>query len=403
MRILFILPVVAFFALLTDVRAQSGCTDPAASNYNSSAITNNGSCTYPYTHYDPQLRAAFGPGVSESSGVVFTDGKFWTHNDSGNQPNIFSVDTSTGAILQTVFIDNYLNTDWEDITADSNYIYVGDFGNNNGTRTDLKILKIAKADITTSHIVHLNAQAISFSYTDQTSFTSSSGHNFDCESVISIKDSLYIFTKDRGDGATRVYKLPKVPGTYPVSPYTGFNVGGLITGADYNPSTREIVLIGYLSSKYGSFLWFLSDYTNDQFFSGNKRRVEISNGGEWQTEGVCWLPGNRFFISCELTNSTPSSFYICNRNLKPSAVNDINTGKSFVVYPNPAYNTVNIKTLVMPGFYKLADVTGRFVSQGELYKGDNSIDIARQPAGLYRLLLYNETGAFISVTNFCKQ
>ena len=36
------------------------------------------------------------------------------------------------------------NVDWEDITQDETHIYIADFGNNNGNRTDLKIYKILK-------------------------------------------------------------------------------------------------------------------------------------------------------------------------------------------------------------------------------------------------------------------
>jgi len=220
--------------IFTAARAQSGCTDPSATNYDPSAVTNDGSCVYPVTHYSPVLRAALNPIITESSGLIWTDRKLWTHNDSGNPPEIYNVDTTDGHTIQTVVIDNYPNVDWESISADSGYIYVGDAGNNHGSRTDLKILKIAKSDITAGSVVHVNAQAISFSYTDQTSFVPSSTNNFDCEALISIRDSLYIFTKDRGDMQTRVYKLPKIPGTYAVSPYTSYNVNGLITDASYD-------------------------------------------------------------------------------------------------------------------------------------------------------------------------
>jgi hypothetical protein len=257
--------------------SQSGCTDPAANNYNSSAITNDGSCTYNVTNMTVHAKGSVADSVPECSGLIFTNGMMWTHNDSGNPNNIYKVDTANGTILQTVKITNFPNVDWEDITADTNYIYVSDAGNNNGTRTDLKILKIDKLQFLSSTLTAVNAtaQAINFSYSDQTSFVSSSTNNFDCESIISIGNSLYIFTKDRGDMQTRVYKLSKTPGTYTVSPYTSYNVNGLITGADYNPQTNEVALIGYKTSHLNSFMYFLNDFTGDNFFSGNKRRIKI--------------------------------------------------------------------------------------------------------------------------------
>ena len=372
--------------------AQSGCTDPAATNYDAGATTNDGSCLYSVTHNTPVLRGQLSSIITESSGLVLTDGKLWTHNDSGNPNDIYSIDTTDGHTLQTVTIDNYPNVDWEDIAADSNYIYVGDFGNNNGTRTDLKILKIKKTDIGTASVVHVNAQAISFAYTDQTSFTPSNTHNFDCESLIAIKDSLYIFTKDRGDMQTRVYKMPKIPGTYNLSPYTGFNVNGLITGADYNPNTNEIILIGYLSGHTYSFLWFLNDFKGDMFFSGNKRRIEISNGKEWQTEGVCFISNNRFFISCESTDSIDASLFVSDKSWLYTNVLKSNRSVQLCFYPNPVNNVLYIENLRSNASYSIQNISGQIIKQGVLYPADDKLDLNMLGKGFYILNIENPEG-----------
>ncbi len=405
MRSFIALFAILLFALPGNANAQGGCTDPTATNYNPSATSNDGSCLYAATHYNPALRAAFGSGVPESSGLIWSDGKLWTHNDSGNPASFFSVDTATGAILQTVFIDNFPNTDWENITADSAFIYVGNTGNNNGTRTDLKILKVAKADITTAAVVHVNAQAISFSYTDQTSFASSSTHNFDCEAMISIRDSLYLFTKDRGDSRTRVYKMPKTPGTYAVSPYTSFAAGGLITDAAYNPATKEVVLIGYLSGHLNSFIWFLNDYKADSFFTGNKRRVEINNGVEWQTEGITFFPGNRFLVSCEVTNSIPASFYVCNRNLTQSstAVNGLLKSGAITAYPNPVADMLHIDGMVTEASYLITGMTGQVLLEGKLASGAGYVAVKALPAGNYTLTISPANGDSITKMIFTKK
>jgi hypothetical protein len=385
-----------FFAILLlqygIVYSQTGCTDPAATNYNSTATINDGSCIYPVTHKSPVLRGPLNTIITESSGLVWTGGKLWTHNDSGKPAEIYSIDTSDGHILQTVVIDNFPNTDWEDITADSNYIYVGDHGNNNGDRTDLKILKIAKTDISAASIVHVNAQAISFSYTDQTSFTSSNTHNFDCEALISMRDSLYIFTKDRGDMQTRVYKMPKNPGSYALTPYTGYNVSGLITGADHNAHTNEIILIGYLSGHTGSFLWILNDFQGDMFFSGNKRRIEISNGVEWQTEGVAYLSDDRFFISCETTDPIPASLYTSDKVFTSMAVRNFSHGSLSNIHPNPTSEILYVSDLINNAHYKVTDMLGRTICTGDLQVGNNSIDMKRLIPGIYFFGISTESG-----------
>ena len=315
--------------------AQNGCTDINAANYNASASANDGSCLYPTTYRTPLLKFSLISLLNESSGLCYTDGKLWSHDDSGNSAEIYSIDTSDGHLLQRIIVDNYPNTDWEEITADSLCLYVGDFGNNNGTRTDLKVLKIKKSDITTAAIVHVMAEAISFSYSDQTSFTSSSTHNFDCEAMIPLNDSIYLFTKDRGDYKTRVYKLPKLTGTYSVAPYTSFSVNGLITGASYNKLKKEIVLIGYQNNHAASFLCYLNDFSSNQFFNGNKRRIEIGNASDWQTEGICWVDAATLFISNETSSAQVASLYRTDKLFQLNTEVQ-NANKSIpIYYPNP--------------------------------------------------------------------
>jgi len=116
--------------------------------------------------------------VAETSGLLFLNGKIITHNDSGDAPNLYELDSLTGNLLRTINISNATNLDWEDITEDETYIYIGDFGNNNGNRTDLKIVRITKADYLNSNSV--TADFITFSYEDQTDFSiRTNQHNFD--------------------------------------------------------------------------------------------------------------------------------------------------------------------------------------------------------------------------------
>jgi len=320
--------------------AQSGCTDLEATNYNLNATLNDGSCVYTVFNATSTLKCKLSSNILESSGLAYSDGKLWTINDSGNSASFFSVDTTNGTIIQTVIIDNYPNVDWEEIKADADYIYIGDFGNNNGTRTDLKVLKVAKSDIGTAATVHLNASAITFSYSDQTSFKSSTTHNFDCEAMISIGNFLYLFTKNRGDKQSRVYKLSKTPGIYSLSPFTFFNTNGLVTGADYDPVKNEVSLVGYASTSHiYSFVWILNDFQNDMFFSGNKRRIELGANTDWQTEGICYQQTQKLFISAE-----GSTLYTLSESqwLKPitTGLYKAKASEGFFYYPNPSNDKV---------------------------------------------------------------
>ena len=60
--------------------------------------------------------------VSEASGIILFNGHLVIHNDSGNTPCLYEMDTLTGELVRTIDIINATNTDCEDITQDESYI-----------------------------------------------------------------------------------------------------------------------------------------------------------------------------------------------------------------------------------------------------------------------------------------
>lgn len=256
------------------------------------------------------LKAVLPDALKESSGLCYTDGNLWSFGDGGNANEIYKIDTSTGAILQVVQIENFKNVDWEDITADSSFIYVGDFGNNSGNRKDLKIIRIKKSDLNRGEsFLSIQGEAIEFSYADQVNFYNDLGTDYDCESLIAVGADLYIFTKDGLDFKTRCYKIPKQPGNYKVYPFSSFDSEGKLTAAAFDPSTGEIALLGYQNKKKESFIWFLNDYPENRFFAGRKVKIIIGSADDWQTEGLDYISANRLFLSCESSKSRMASLY----------------------------------------------------------------------------------------------
>lgn len=77
--------------------------------------------------------------LSETSGIITFDSLIWTFNDSGGEAKIFGLNTKTGSITRTLEIKNGKNSDWEDIGQNKEFIFIGDFGNNDGSRKDLRI------------------------------------------------------------------------------------------------------------------------------------------------------------------------------------------------------------------------------------------------------------------------
>ncbi|MBI1221202.1 MAG: hypothetical protein GC180_01255 [Bacteroidetes bacterium] len=333
--------------------------------------------------------------VRESSGLEWVAGGLWSFNDSGNPPFLFQLDSNDGTIIKKVTIGNYGNTDWEDIASDSDYLYVGDFGNNDGNRKDLKVLRIPVASLMSLSDTTVDAEAIEFSYSDQTDFNPAGGTNFDCESMLAMGNSLYLFTKDRGDYHTRVYPLSKIPGTYSISSVATFNSACLITAADINPSQNTIALLAYSSGKTGSRIFLLSNFSGNAIFSGKIQDILLTpNANGWQTEGLLFLSDERIFVSCEATSSYPSGLYSIDLpylKSDPLSVGKLSNADTIHLYPVPSTGWVYISgmdeitsdsTLVMDPSGKQFTVPIRKEGRGSI-----AMDLSELPSGTYFLRL----------------
>jgi len=271
----------------------SGCTDSLAENFNPNATVNNGSCSYAFAKIKPESTQKLSDSLIETSGLIAFDNLLWTHNDD-HDTNIYGLDLN-GKIKKKIKLEDVVNTDWEEISQDSSYLYVGDFGNNyRGNRTDLHILRIEKKSFLQNKPV---IDTISFSYSNQTDFTiQKKTTNFDCEAFIVSQDSIYLFTKQWSENKTSVYSLPKTPGNYIAKLKETLDVEGLVTGATVTPN-NEIVLCGY-TKMFTTFLYLIYDLKNFDFATANQRKINFSLTYH-QIEGITTLNGKKFFITNE--------------------------------------------------------------------------------------------------------
>lgn len=343
--------IPAAFALLIsgipNTYAQvSGCTDPKSPVFNPNATINDGSCTYGPTQFLPEKLGNLPDAVKETSGLMWWNGLLWTHNDSGFPAELHALDPETRAVVKTVFIANASSIDWEDITRDESHCYIGDFGNNNGTRTNLRIHKIKLDDLENDTA---RAEMIAFSYADQTDFSSRPNNNdFDAEALISVGDSLYIFSKNWVNLRTRIYALPKQPGTYSIAPQDNIYADGMISGADFNPEDSVLILTGY-NRVLQPFIWLLWDFREANFFSGNKRKINF-NLPFHQVEGIIWREKSDYWITNEAFSSfgnTPAALYRFSTDSwigRTSTSTLLNTNNlSLKVYPNPFRDSITVE------------------------------------------------------------
>jgi hypothetical protein len=331
--------------------------------------------------YSVQLPAE----LLETSSITRFQQGLVTHNDNSDE-QLYVIDTLNGAILQTFSLNGTSNFDWEEITQDSLYLYVGDFGNNAGNRTDLHILRIDKSSLLEGTPA---IDTIAFAYEDQIDFTPSNQSTpFDCEAFIAGNDSLFLFTKNWDIQTTVCYSLPKIPGNYLAHRKDSSDVNGLITGATFVPSKKLVILSGY-SSLLQPFMYLLFDFEGTDFFSSFQQKINLSLNFH-QVEGISTTNG----IDVYLTNEYFSQSFITNQqklhkfDLTPVlgeylSGNNIDSEYSEIrIYPNPAKDTVHIQSPNKSLWLEMRNSEGKLVLKTRI-RSNSDLDISALPNGRY--------------------
>jgi hypothetical protein len=257
--------------------------------------------TQPPVQYVPLERVAvLHDKLNETSGLAFANQhNVYVHNDSGKKPELYEISLATGEIVREVEIENARNKDWEELAADDDFIYIGDFGNNAGSRDDLRVLKVSRSKA--SEDTQVKVDKIHFDYPDQKSFKSRRSHDFDCEAMIVYEDSLYLFSKNRESFTTDVYRLPTESGKYSAEKIGSFKADGLITAADLRIGRKynSLVLLGYQikGHKYVSFMWLCTEFRGLDFFDGKVVRLDVAPN--LQAEAVVWESDTTVLITNE--------------------------------------------------------------------------------------------------------
>lgn len=386
-----VLIVLSLFLQIVLKAQVGGCTDILALNYNALANQNDGSCSYAIASIAPISSFNLDSNLNETSGLINWNNSIWTHNDNSDL-NLYSIDTLNGSYLQSCMLAGVLNNDWEEISQDINFIYVGDFGNNqNGNRTNLKILRIIKTSILVNAPI---IDTINFSYSDQNNFTATGGNNtdFDCEAFIVSTDSIYLFTKQWLSNKTSLYALCKLPGTHVANLKSTFDVQGLITGAVYLESKNLIALCGY-SNLLQPFTYLLYDFNGANYFGGNKRKIAIALPFH-QVEGICSTNGLKYYFTNEYFSQPPIvtnvqklhvfdlSVYLLNYLTSEPTHEKIN---NYLIYPVPANDVLTIKTdkMHLPTNYFITNELGGIVLNGKLMSEHETISITNLKSGFY--------------------
>jgi hypothetical protein len=388
------------------LRSQEGCTDPQANNFNANASQNDGSCIYNQTSYSPlAVSNLTSPLLAENSGLIRLNESLWVLNDGGNEASLYELDT-LGNLLREVVVQGVENNDWESLAENELYVFIGDFGNNSGTRTNLSIIKIEKQALLEADADSVLGVQMQFNYGDQVDFSGpSNGHNFDCEAFISLNDSLYLFSKNWADNAVKKYALPiDWEDIYVTLPSETYDIQGLVTGATVDKGSGNISLLAYYdfgTGIYSSFIYMLWDYSESHFFSGNKRRIDIGsmlNLG--QTEGITLNSGYSGYFTSEEINSIitiPPKLFAFDfyEYFENQLVQNRETSLDLVIsiFPNPIKRVLHTDHKCQYEIYDWS--TGNILSSGIC--NDQGIDLSFLRPGFYFFRTKTQCISFLKI------
>ena len=233
--------------------------------------------------------------INETSGLEILNEVFITHNDSGGEPSLYFFNLN-GEIINSITLEEesfweIYNNDWEDITADEDYIFIADTGNNFGNRDNLNIIKVKTTDFSID-------SKIDITYKDQETFIPRPKHKYDAEALFLIEDKIAVFSKDRSRLFTDLYLIDKeITSKQVLESKITYNVNSLITGGDYNKDMSLLALVSY-NSKGSQFLILFEDFNLENLAEKKFRKFKIPLDRA-QIEAIKIIDSKTFWITSE--------------------------------------------------------------------------------------------------------
>lgn len=184
-----------------------------------------------------QVGRVLHPPIDEMSGIVKSqqyENVWWVHNDSGDQPRLFALDSTGSVHMNPQLKDRYAvgaeadtsslppwpglrldaakHVDYEDIALSNGVLYVGDIGNNLQMRRDLGIYVVPEPHFYSERTRPLKYLRIA--YPDQETYPAKEWH-FDAEGLFVADGRLHLLTKRwtlqsgalRPEPGTTLYRL----------------------------------------------------------------------------------------------------------------------------------------------------------------------------------------------------
>jgi hypothetical protein len=215
--------------------------------------------------------------LKEVSGMThLPNGELWMLNDSKNPADLYLFDPYLKKLKEVRHV-KARNYDWEDLTHDdSGNLYIGDFGNNNNKRQNLRIFRY---NLGTEEL-----DSIPFRYPDQMAFPPAKERewNFNCEAMVYYQDSLHLFSKNafKGNFYCKHYVLPTEPGAEQVAILRDSIKlkNRVVTGAALSQDGKTLALTGYIMGRRFGFwpytrasVMYFTNFKGSWFFRGKQK------------------------------------------------------------------------------------------------------------------------------------
>jgi hypothetical protein len=188
------------------------------------------------------------PTLTEISGMARgrrDESVLWVHEDSGAKADVHAL-TLAGTVRQTFRLAGAGAKDWEDMAvgpgpvAGTNYLYLGDVGDNRRTRDEIVVYRVPEPAVTNGGTTTLSGVAsIRLRYPDGSSNSEAM--------AVGADGTIYVITKSK---VTRVYMAPYPQSTTEVITMTPVAAGTLapevdMSGADIRMDGRALIVRGY--------------------------------------------------------------------------------------------------------------------------------------------------------------
>ena len=235
--------------------------------------------------------------ITESSGVAVGPDVLWTHNDSGDTARFFALDRHCNT-LATYDVTDETATDWEDMARGAGYLWLGDIGDNAGTRSSIAVVRVPDLAVSKgSH--HLTGAVFRFAYED-------GPHDAETLLVHPRTGQLYVVTKSYY-GLAGVYAAPLHPLEGKVNTLTkvvsvttrltGTSGGPIgppgelsVTAGDINAAATRVVLRTYTDA----YEWTVAGGDVAKALSGTPTvtalpRTDQGEAIAYDTDGRSWI------------------------------------------------------------------------------------------------------------------